>query len=114
MKFRVKAADLIFIILSLALIAGSLLFIARHGNGTPRAIIKVRDTEYIYPLNMPQTLTFHGELGPATVIIRDNAVFFQESPCRDKICIHMGEGRKDGDFMACLPNRIIITVENSR
>ena len=73
--------------------------------------IKVKDTEYIYPLNQPRELEFEGVLDKAHLMIHDGCIEFVESPCRDKICIHMGQARKDGDFLACLPNRIIVTVE---
>ena len=51
-------------------------------------MIKVKDTEYIYPLNQPRELEFTGEIDKAHLIIHDGCIKFVESPCRDKICIH--------------------------
>ena len=114
MKLSFKPADFLFLAISVILIALSL--IALKGNDDPvaKAVIKVKDTEYIYPLNQPRELEFTGEIDKANLIIHDGCIEFVESPCRDKICIHMGQAREDGDFLACLPNRIIVTVEGGK
>ena len=111
MKLFLKPADFLFLALSAVLIVLS--FLTMQGNNAPvaKAVIKVKNTEYIFPLNQPKELELEGELDKAHLVIHDGCIQFVESPCRDKICIHMGKARKDGDFLACLPNRIIVTVE---
>lgn len=111
MKFSFKPADFFFIALSAALIAISIMTLTGDSSPETKVVIKVKDAEYIYPLTQEQDLTFDGELGKSHIIIHDGCVEFEDSPCRDKICIHMGQGKKDGDFLACLPNRIIVTVQ---
>ena len=110
MKLSFKPADFLFLAISVILIALSLIALSGRGVRTPKAVIKVKDTEYIYPLNQPRELEFEGVIDKAHLVIHDGCIEFVESPCRDKICIHMGQARKDGDFLACLPNRIIVTV----
>ncbi|MBQ3319478.1 MAG: NusG domain II-containing protein [Spirochaetia bacterium] len=110
MKLSIKPADFLFFALSVILIAMSLIALSGNSEGTPMAVIRVKDTEYIYPLNQPRELEFMGELEKAHLVIHDGCIEFVDSPCRDKICIHMGQARKDGDFLACLPNRIIVTI----
>ncbi|MBQ3648274.1 MAG: NusG domain II-containing protein [Spirochaetia bacterium] len=114
MKFSFKPADFLFLALSVILIAMSLIALSGNSEGTPIAVIRVKDTEYIYPLNQPRELEFTGELDKAHLIIHDGCIEFVQSPCRDKVCIHMGQARKEGDFLACLPNRIIVTVEGGK
>ena len=111
MKFSFKPADFLFLAISVILIALSLIVLSGNSAGPAVAVIKVKDTEYIYPLNQPRELEFEGVLDKAHLIIHDGCIEFVESPCRDKICIHMGQAREDGDFLACLPNRIIVTIE---
>ena len=111
MTFSIKPADFLFLAISVILIALSLAALSGNEQGPAVAVIKVKDTEYIYPLNQPRELEFEGVLDKAHLMIHDGCIEFVESPCRDKICIHMGQARKDGDFLACLPNRIIVTVE---
>ncbi len=114
MKLSFKPADFLFLAISVILIALSLIALSGRGEGTPKAVIKVKDTEYIYPLNQPRELEFEGVIDKAHLVIHNGCIEFVESPCRDKICIHMGQARKDGDFLACLPNRIIVTVEGGK
>ena len=114
MKLSFKPADFLFLAISVILIALSLIALSGNNEGTAKAVIKVKDAEYIYPLNQPRELEFEGVLDKAHLVIHDGCIEFVESPCRDKICIHMGQARQDGDFLACLPNRIIVTVEGGK
>ena len=111
MKLSFKPADFLFLAISVILIALSLIALSGNSAGPAVAVIKVKDAEYIYPLNQPRELEFEGVLDKAHLVIHDGCIEFVESPCRDKICIHMGQARKDRDFLACLPNRIIVTIE---
>lgn len=114
MKFSFKPADFLFLAASVILIALSLLVLKGNNDPVAKAVIKVKDAEYIYPLNQSRELEFEGELDKAHLIIHDGCIEFVQSPCRDKVCIHMGQARKEGDFLACLPNRIIVTVEGGK
>lgn len=111
MKLFLKPADILFGAVSVILIIVSLLMISDRGGTGANAVIKVKDSEYIYPLNKDRELLLTGVLGDAHLTIKDNYIEFNNSPCRDKICIHMGKAASDGDYLACLPNRIIVTVE---
>lgn len=111
MKLFLKPADILFGAVSVILIAVSLLMLSDRGGTEAKAVIKVKDSEYIYPLDKEREIVLTGMLGEAHLTIKDNHIQFVNSPCRDKICIHMGKAASDGDFLACLPNRIIVTVE---
>ncbi|MEK6749041.1 MAG: NusG domain II-containing protein [Pseudomonadota bacterium] len=53
---------------------------------------------------------FTGMLGESEIEIRDRRIRFRASPCHGKQCIHMGWARRGGEFIACLPNRIAVTI----
>ena len=44
--------------------------------------------------------------------IKDNQIRFIESDCSDKVCVNEGFISKNGDFAACLPNNVVISIEN--
>ena len=46
-----------------------------------------------------------------TFEIRDHAIRFLSSDCPDKICVHSGFQRRDGDVACCLPNQTVLIVE---
>lgn len=65
-------------------------------------------------LKRDQRLPIQGPLGTSVIEIHDGRVRFIDSPCRGKQCIHAGWLQHDGDFAACLPNGISITVGGGR
>lgn len=78
-----------------------------------RALISVDGTEYVYSLSEDRTITLTGAEGPAVLLIEDGTIRFEDSTCRDLTCVHMGKvGPDAGHFAACLPNRIIVTLED--
>ncbi len=78
-----------------------------------RALITVDGTEYVYSLDVDQTIELTGVQGPAVLVIEDGTIRFENSTCRDLTCVHMGKvGPGAGHFAACLPNRIIVTLDD--
>lgn len=65
-------------------------------------------------LNQDQILEVNGSLGTSRIEIRDGAARFLDSPCRNQYCIHSGWLEQEGDFAACLPNRITLLVQADR
>lgn len=72
------------------------------------------DGTYIYPLSQDEEYSFKGIMGESVVKVEDGSVFFVKSPCPNKNCISNGGISKNGEFNACLPNGISITVVNNR
>ena len=44
----------------------------------------------------------------------DGAVAFVKSDCPDQICVHTGFISNELEFAACLPNKLILRIVNSR
>ncbi len=61
-------------------------------------------------LRQNATLAIHGPLGDSVLEVRDGRLRFVASPCRGKQCIHSGWLSRVGDFAACLPNRVSVTL----
>ena len=106
-----KILDILIFFSSLAII---ILFVittlgAKSNNTTVK--IRVVDDEYLYPLSTDRLLEFNGIIGNTTIEIKENSVRFISAPCKNKLCIHAGEINKTNQAVACLPNRVIITLE---
>lgn len=43
-------------------------------------------------------------------LYEDGSIAFEESDCRDKVCIHAGKLKRAGEFAACLPNGIVLKI----
>ena len=108
----------IFVILILLIVAlGFGLGYSIYQNKTtinPEAIITVDGKEYgRFPLDESRTLRIETENGGYNVIvIADGAVDITEASCPDHICVDHRKATKNKDTITCLPNAVIITVEN--
>ncbi len=61
-------------------------------------------------LRHDQLITISGPLGDSLLEIQGGRLRFRDSPCRGKQCIHSGWLSRAGDFAACLPNRVSVTL----
>ena len=43
-------------------------------------------------------------------LYKDGSIAFIESDCPDKVCVHAGRIKTEGQFAACLPNGFVIKI----
>ncbi len=80
-------------------------------NQGEKVIISVDKTNnFVYPLNQDKEIVVNGKLGTAKVVIKDGRVRILNSPCPLKICEKKGWISKKGDFIICIPNRVVIKI----
>jgi hypothetical protein len=61
-------------------------------------------------LTPQRTIQVTGALGKSTIEISEGRTRFISSPCTTKACIHAGWLSRVGEFAACLPNRVSLTL----
>ena len=111
---KVKIGDVVVIISFLLIIAVSFFFVSSFSKSSENnlAYIKVKDSEYVYPLDKDAVLEFQGEKGKSVLEIKNGTIRFVESTCYDSTCIKMGEaGENKAKYLACLPNMVIVTIK---
>ena len=64
-------------------------------------------TELLTP---QRTIQVAGPLGSSIIEISDGRTRFISSPCTTKACLHTGWLSRVGEFAACLPNRVSLTL----
>ncbi|MFP4153855.1 MAG: NusG domain II-containing protein [Alkalispirochaeta sp.] len=102
--------DYVIIIVAIGVIVVFSAF-ALDRSGQARAVeIRSDEGEFIYPLDEDRDLYIEGPLGESHIVIEDGTVRFEDSPCRDKICVAAGALGTSGEWAACLPNRVFISV----
>ncbi|MGB9618194.1 MAG: NusG domain II-containing protein [Desulfomonilaceae bacterium] len=55
-----------------------------------------------------------GPLGTTVVQIANHRVRILSSPCRDKICVHMGTIDAHGGVLICAPNQVAVRIVNGK
>ncbi|HUX50035.1 MAG TPA: NusG domain II-containing protein [Spirochaetia bacterium] len=102
-------------IVSVALAIGVAVLFSMHaygaGSGPSEVSVQADGKDYLYPLDRNVEFKVTGPIGETTIQIRNNSVRVADSPCRDKICIAAGWLSHNGQWTACLPNRVFVRVE---
>ncbi len=56
-------------------------------------------------------ITITGKNGGSNLlVIRDGEIWCPFASCPDKVCVNQGKKSHNGDTIACLPNRMIVTI----
>jgi hypothetical protein len=66
--------------------------------------------ELIFPLKQDKVITVKGTLGTLTLSIKNGKVRVIKSSCLNKICIKTGWITCSGEYIACVPNHILIKL----
>lgn len=113
----VKKAD-IYIILFIFLIISASFFASffnmSHKNGDTLNIIIDGKITYSYeiPFSEKQVIEIDNSFGYNKIIAEGNSVYVENSDCNGKDCIKMGKINSGGDFIICIPHKLLIEIEN--
>ena len=78
-------------------------------------VIVERDGTVLFTATLHETkeVFLDGPAGGLTLAIANGAVRVSEAGCRDKICVRMAAISRAGEWIACVPNRLIVRVEGA-
>jgi hypothetical protein len=110
---KLKLLDYLAIVVSLGVIGGFSLYAYSGRDSVGDVAIEASGTQWIYPLGADRRETVHGPLGDTIVVISAGRAKVEDSPCPDKLCVHMPAISRPGQWIACLPNRVFIRVRGS-
>jgi len=94
---------LVLAVLVLRLPGGSRLVVERDGRVVYRA-----------PLNEDRRVQLEGPLGATEILIEKGSVRVLRSPCPHKVCIGMGRIDRSGEWLACVPNHLLLRVAGGK
>ena len=108
--------DLIIVgVLLVAALALFFLMRARQDRDTgtgAQAVVTVDGQEIgRYPLSKSGTFPLNG--GTNILVVENGEAWVSEADCPDKVCMGMGKISRNGEFIACLPNRVLIVIEGA-
>jgi len=66
-----------------------------------------------FPLGPPLKVSIEGGLGISEVEIGPGGARFFSAPCPHGICVRQGWVRRQGETVACVPNRLILRIVGS-
>lgn len=57
---------------------------------------------------------FSERYGNVEIAFSKDGAEFISSDCSDKLCVKSGMLKKEGDAMACIPNKIVVSIEGKK
>ncbi len=97
----------------LALLTFCALVFVVLGLRSPGQSVQVRQnqgTVFNAPLAEDRSVELQGPLGVTRLEIANGKARIVSSPCPYKVCIGMGEIHREGEIVACVPNRLLVQV----
>ena len=65
-------------------------------------------------LSENQEILVHGPIGETLIKIKNHKVRVTHSDCPEKICVKTGWIHKTGEFIVCVPNKVIIKIDGEK
>jgi len=100
-----------------ALVASAVMSLALLPGRGPSGAVAVIESEnrllQKVDLSQDRDLSVSGPLGETLVEIRSGRIRVSQSPCPHQICVKTGFRDKSGEVIACIPNRVVITIVES-
>ncbi len=107
---RLKVLDVAIIAMGAAAILFAAAFVYGKHEGNANVTISTKGGNFVYPLKIDRRVDLPGPLGLTTIEIADGKVHIDASPCLNKTCIASGSISQPGQWLACLPNAILVRV----
>lgn len=102
----------VLLVAALALFFGLRSRQARDTGTGAQAVVTVEGREVgRYPLSKNGTFPLNG--GTNILVVENGEAWVSEANCPDKVCMGMGKISRNGEFIACLPNRLLVVVEGA-
>jgi hypothetical protein len=83
---------------------------AAWSGGGETVTVKGPGESWVFPRSAGETLRVPGPLGETVVELKDGRARVLSSPCTNQICVAAGAIHSRGQWIACLPNRVLVSI----
>jgi hypothetical protein len=109
--FGLKPFDYVILLFALAAIFLALGLLYGGAGGQNTVKLKGESGAWVFPLDAEETVEVPGPLGITVVEVRGGRARVLSSPCQNQTCIAAGAIHSHGQWVACLPNLVLLSVE---
>ena len=106
-----RPLDVAFILLAVGAVAAASVRAYSGREGASIVRITTPTAEYLFPLDLLETVSVEGPLGNTTLAIDSDGVRVISSPCPHQICVQSGTISRTGQWIGCLPNSVFVRIE---
>jgi hypothetical protein len=113
-----KKSIIKFIDVLIILIAAGVSFYSAYNayikpSGQAQILIRGQGGEWTFPVNAEETVIVAGPLGDTVVKIHENRAWVESSPCENQTCVASGHISRQGQWAACLPNKVLLMIQGT-
>lgn len=110
---RITKGDIILI--AAIIIVTVLLFINSFSNGNSLKAEIYLEGERVKEIELESVSDSYTIIvGSCELLIENDGVSFLSSECEDKLCIKSGKLKRAGDAMACVPQRVVVSIKSDK
>ncbi len=106
MKHILSKADILLFLIIIAVAVGGIFLLS--GSGSAQTALIRMDGRIVREVKLDVDQSF--QVGDVRFEVKNGAIAFMESDCPGQECIHAGWLSSPGSSMACLPNKISVTL----
>jgi hypothetical protein len=110
---KIKPLDIGITALALGAVLFSAVRVYAPGSGALRVVLEGDGQRWEFPLDAVETITVNGPLGDTVVELRGKEARVLSSPCAGQTCIAAGAIHNRGQWIACLPNQVMVSVQTN-
>ncbi|GMO59738.1 MAG: hypothetical protein Ta2G_19790 [Termitinemataceae bacterium] len=92
----------------------SLAYFVIVGGGSANVVISGGGENWVYSMDSDLEVLVNGTLGTSTVRIDKDGARIVSSPCKNQSCVACAPIKEKSQWIACLPNHVIVTIENQK
>lgn len=107
-----KPLDYVTLLFAAALVVAISTAVYGGADGRATVLITAPDAEYLFASSVEETIAVSGPIGQTVVEIADGGARVISSPCDNQICVLTGHVERAGRWIACLPNRVFVSIES--
>jgi len=106
-----KPFDIGIVFSALAAVAVSFFLTYSGSGGTSLVNVRGENGLWVFPIDASESLVVSGPLGDTVVEIGGGAARITSSPCLNQTCVSAGRIHAQGQWAACLPNRVMLYID---
>ncbi|WP_010259540.1 NusG domain II-containing protein [Treponema primitia] len=108
-----KPLDFAAILFSAALTVFSAFMVYGRPRDAAQVFIQGEGRTWVFPSDAEETVSIPGPVGDTVVEISGGRSRILSSPCNNQICVAAGHIHRQGQWVACLPNKVFLYIEGT-
>lgn len=111
-SLKIKKGD-VFLIAALSLLCVFLFLLPLFSADKPPVASVWQNGEKLCEIDLSAVReSYEMPVGGCVILVENGKISFLRADCPDKLCLKSGALSKNGDTAACVPNKVVVIIEN--